>query len=375
MTTTERRGRLTYERLINSLERLHGAVGAQFPDLKDAGRAQDLQRAITDVHTTARAGISGAFVASPAQLKQEIKAHVTQIHERHDAIDEAEGHAQDDAQIRALSSSAASGNLNPSLALSEQTPALKRARGTRDSNKENAASPATPCFQPPARKLSAVRKTTITKRATSSKSPITAGIKKRPSRSTRSKLAVHDLTVTPQPSTDEADRRAAAAALLGLAEHSPETSFTSFTSSSRGITPPTAGRKRTHRVYEDDTSFQHPTQSQGYVGSSPLPKKHVLASGTYAPVPVFDEEMSVQQAFLMGIEYAVRHLASSGDSEGEELRAWAEKQLRSQTAPQFDKPLEMDRNNADDGTTTVREAAGVGHSAVDGGKKGFWDVV
>ncbi|KAF1923867.1 uncharacterized protein M421DRAFT_9304 [Didymella exigua CBS 183.55] len=363
----ERCGRLTYERLINSLGQLYGAVGAQLPDLKDAGRVQDLQQVISDALTTARTGMRGALVASPAQLKRKVKAQIADIHERHDTIDEAEAHAQDDTRAT-FSSSTATGNANPSL--SQQTPASKRTRGVRDSSKENAVPPAAPSPEPTSRRLSAIRKTTITKRVTSTKSPTTAGIKKRPTRTTRSKAAPQNVTATPLPFTEEDDRRAAASALLVLSEHSPETSFAPFTSPLSGTTPSTASsKKRTHSIYEDNTSSPYTPPSQDLPRSSPPPKRHILAPARYAPVPVLAHGLSVPEAFALGVEYVVQHFSSSEGAEGETMRVWVEDQLGLRNPARSDDPVGMGLS----GVTTVH---GVRMGRRGGGaRNAFWDVV
>jgi hypothetical protein len=374
MTTIERRGRLTYKRLISSLERHEGAIVAQLPDLKDAGRLQDLQRAINDALTTARAEMSNAQAIAPALLKQELKAHIADIHQRHDALDEARAQAPGGTQSSVFAASTASGNSTLSLASSQQIPAPRRTRGTRDSSKENAVPSAALSSQPVTHKISAVRKTPIIKRAKSSKPSTNTGIKKRPARTTRSKAAVPDVTATRPPTTDDADRDverdAAAAALIGLAAHSPESSFTSLSSSNSSssfITPSTSGKKRTYSVYKDDTSSQpniHPSP-QGFPSSSPAPKRRMLAPTEYAEVPVLAQGLSLSEAFALGVEYAVQHLPSHLESDGEELRAWVEEQLG----------LQIPLSSKASSNMGVGDTGGGMTARLSGGKKGFWDVV
>ena len=326
MTTMERRGRLTYERLITGLERHHDALLTQLPDLKDAGRVQNLQQVINVALKAARAGMSGALVASPARLKQELKAQIADIHAQCDAIDEASAQAHDGTQISAFTSSALISNHESSLPSTQQTPAPKRAHGARDSSKENAVPPAASVPQSATRKVSAVRKTPITKRVSSSKSTTNAGIKKRPARNTRSKGSSQDVTATPLSAPDDA-QLAAAGALIEL-NRSPETSFntlTSSTSSSSFITPSTNGKKRAYSVYEDDTSSPYLPQSQEPASSSPAPKRRMLAP--YAPVPALAQGLNLPEAFTLGVEYALQHFAANDGYEGERMRAWVEGQL------------------------------------------------
>ncbi|KAF3044126.1 hypothetical protein E8E12_010146 [Didymella heteroderae] len=352
----ERRCRLTYERLISSLERHHDAITVQLPELKDAGRVQDLQTAINVALTTARAGMSGAPVASPAYLKQELKAQITSIHERCDALDKASAH---DTHIGVFTPSTISGKKDSPLTSSEQIPALKRAHGTRDSSKENSVPPAALAPHATTRKLSAVKKTPITKRAPISKPPTNTGIKKRSAPNTRSKASTQDLTDTPLSATDDAERLAAADALIGL-KHSPETSLTSFTSSTTSssfFTPSANSRKRAHSVYEDDASSLHVPQSQEPVSSPPTPERRVLAPKRYAEVPALAKGLSVSEVFALGVEYAVQHLPANLRSDGEEMRAWVEQQLGLQVPSPSGVSLSM----------------GVSNNG--GEKRGFWDVV
>ncbi|KAF2627166.1 hypothetical protein BU25DRAFT_458963 [Macroventuria anomochaeta] len=371
-----RHGRLTHERLVTSLERLHGAVGVQFPDSKDFERAQNLQRVIKNALTAARAGMSGASAATPVQLKREVEARIVEIHERHNEIDEQEEHANKDTANSALHSSAANINhpsLNPSM---WNNAAPRRTPCTPDSGKENTTPPAAPSQHPATRKSSAVKKTTITKRVPSSKPSTIAGIKKRPSRTTRTKPAAQLPITTPLLATDEEDRRAAAAALLGLAEHSPDSSFIARSSSS-DITPSTGG-KRARCVYEDDVIFNDTNHSQEFASSSPVQKRRVLGPGVYAPVPRLSEGVGVKQGFAMGVDYALQQLSNNEKFRGEELRAWVGKELGLQDSPQLYRHSDMDHNG--DGRMMAvqyasRGTVDVGLGNGGGGRKGFWDVV
>ena len=318
----------------------------------------------------AEAGVSVALVsivmrgapgASPVQLKRELEACIEEIHSR----------SEMDALTKSstLVSSADSHNHASSRSATRKDSAPRRARGSSDSSgKENASPPAAPS---PARKLSAVRKTPITKRTATR-----AGVKPHPSRSARSKPTLQTAAAPPLPATDEADRRAAAAALLGLAEHSPETSFTSFASSGSVFTP-SSGEKRTREVYEDEhppfAARPFPDRS----GSPASPKRCGSARGTFVPVPRLDECVDVQRAFSMGVEYAVRHLCPSPGLAGAELQAWVAAGLGLQSVQQLDGSLNEDFSRATGGVAAVWDTD---HKALDstggrGGGKGFWDVV
>ena len=381
MAAMARHGRLTHERLVVSLERLHGAVEAQFPELKDIQRAQDIQRVIKDALTAARAGMSGASVASPVQLKREVEARIVGVHERHNELEERD----DSSNSSAVELFSTSGR-HTSLPTSQQkTPAPRRTRHTLERGKEN-TTPTAPSQQPFLPKLSAIKKTTITKRATSSKPSTTAGNKKRHSRNTRNKPTTQPPAATPLPISDEADRRAAAAALLDLAEHSPETSFASAASlssdatSSSGATPSTGG-KRARDVYENNGTSNHTNHFPECASSSPAQKRYILAPGTYAPTPRLDAGMSVQQGFMMGVEYAVQQLSGhegfQREEVAEDLRRWVGSELGLQGCTQLEGSLNVGRNGANGSIVMVRDAdCGAVNVASGGGAgKRFWDVV
>ncbi|KAF3033704.1 hypothetical protein E8E11_000197 [Didymella keratinophila] len=368
-----RRGRLTYQRLITSLERHYGALFTQLPELKDAGRVQNLQQAINVALNTARAGMSGALVSSPAQIKQELKTQIANIHAQYDAVYQASVQAHDGAQISAFTLSASFSNHESSLPSTQQTLAPKRARGARDSSKENAVPPAAPVPQPATRKVSAVRKTPITKCAIS-KPTTNAGIKKRPVRNTSSKASTQNLIATPLPAPDDA-QLAAAGALIEL-NRSPEISFTtltSSTSSSSFITPSASGKKRTYSVYEDDTSSPYLPRSQEHASSSPAPKRCMLAP--YAPVPELARGLSVSEAFALGVEYVVQHFASLDGYEGEGMRAWVEGQLTLQTPLPSRVSLDMGASGTGGDMATGSGNVNVSQSAVGASSRGFWNVV
>lgn len=376
----ERRSRLTYERLAHSLERLHSAVDAQFPDPEDTERVQDLRRVINDTLTTARAGMSGATAESPVQLKRELEAHIVDIHERHSTTNGYDD--QRKAGIKSIRPT--SSNEHPSLSPSTQkTHASRRISHKPEGGKENAKPAITLSNHPLTKTLSAVKKTTITKRP-SSKPTGTDSVKKRSFRTTRNKTKPLTPAIAPFTATDEDDRRAAAAALLGLADHSPETSFTSFTTATTStpsvVVPSTSGRKRARVVYEDDVASSQYALFQEHISSSPPPKRHMLEEGTYASVPRLIGGLSAKRAFMRGVEYAVQLLSKSNSFEverGEELEAWVRKKLGLSDCLDVDKIMNIGHQvNVDDGEVAQDVvSAGVGEDGIGVEKKGFWDVV
>jgi hypothetical protein len=374
MTTMERRGRLTYERLITSLERHREALLTQLPELKDAGRVQNLQQVINVALNTAHAGMSAALVASPAQLKQELKAQIANIHAEYDVAYEASVQAREGTEISAFISSASLGNHESSLPSTQRTPASKRAHGARDSSKENAVPPAAPVTQPATRKFSTVRKIPITKRAASSKPPTNAGIKKRPARNTRSKTSIQDVATTPLSAPDDA-QLAAAGALIEL-NHSSETSITTLTSSVSSfnfITPSTSGKKCTYSVYADGTSSPYATQSQEPLSSSPVPKRRILAP--FTPVPELARGLSVSEAFALGVEYVVQHATIINRYKAEDMRAWVEGQLGLLTPSPPRASLVMGISGTGGDMATAAGNVNSSRSAVGGSSRDFWHVV
>ncbi|KAJ4332752.1 hypothetical protein N0V95_009578, partial [Ascochyta clinopodiicola] len=242
----DRRGRLTYERLRNSLSRLHAVIETQFPHLKDRARVQELQRVIEDALTSARAGMSGAERLSPIQMKREVEARIVDVHERYSDIEEREECG------RAAAVCVESGDTNASaFDFAVQDVAQKSpSRCSPDGGKENA----TPRTSAPhglsvkktsAVKPSAVRKTTITKRPTAAnrKPPPTPVVRNNKPSSTRSTKP------PPPPNPEEADHRAAAAALLGLSEKSHFHSAATPTSTTSTLP---RGTKRAYSVYQDE---------------------------------------------------------------------------------------------------------------------------
>ena len=376
----ERRSRLTYERLVHSLERLHSAVDAQFPDPEDTERVQDLRRVINDTLTTARAGMSGATAESPVQLKRELEAHIVEIHERHSNTNGCDDQIKAGIEDLRSASSNKHTSLNPST---QKTYVSGRTSYSPEGGKENAKPAVTPSNHSLTKTLSAVKKTTIIKRP-NSKPTGTDSVKKRSFRTTRNKTKPLTPAIASFTATDEDDRRAAAAALLGLAEHSPETSFTSFTtattSSPSVVVPSTSGRKRARDVYEDDVASSQHTLFDEYVSSSPPPKRHMLEEGTCASVPRLIGGLSAKKAFMRGVEYAVQHLSKSNSLEterGEGLEAWVRKELGLSDCLDVDKSMDVGHQvNFDDGEVPQDVvSAGVGGDGIGVEKKGFWDVV
>ena len=360
----ERRGRLTYERLINRLERLHGAVETQFSKHKDIERVQDLQRTITDALAAARAGRSGAVVESPVQLKRDVEARIVEVHERYSEIDGQDNYASE------------ASNKHTSLSTTKKISAPGRISCSPEGSKENTSPPPVLFQHPPIKKLSAVRKTAIIKR-TNSKPSTAVGVKKHSARPNCNKPALH-------PATDEADRHAAAAALLGLAEHSPEKLFTSTTvatSSSSVLTPSTGGKKRTRFAYEGKMDSSEHVASQEYVSSSLTPKRRILEQSKYAPISELNEGLGVKEAFLRGVEYAVQQLGIRQGSEGQEaeegLIAWVCGELGPRDGLEMDGDLGVGDLDEKNGAAATARGEGksmvVISSEVEG--KGFWDVV
>lgn len=380
MTAVERSGRLTWERLISSLERHHDAVAAQLPELQNAGRVHDLQQAINATLTVARAGMSGTLVASPAQVKQQLKVQIADIHVLCDAVDQAAVHAQGGAQdgtpISACTSSAFGGSHNSPLASAYQISASKRAHSPRDSSKEISIPPAAPLPQPATSKVSSVKKTPITKCAGSSKPSDNADIKKRPARNARSKAPILDLAAPPLSAPNDA-QLAAAGALIKL-NRSPETSFTNIpfpVTSARFATPSTNSKKRAYSVYEDDASSPYLPQSQKPASSPPALKCRMLAPATYAPVPALTQGLSGAEVFALGVEYALQYFAANEGCEGKDIRAWVEGQLGLQAPPPPRSSLNMGIGSTGGALATSTGYVSVLHSAVESGRRGFWDVV
>ena len=376
----ERRSRLTYERLVHSLERLHSAVDAQFPDPEDTERVQDLRRVINDTLTTARAGISGATAESPVQLKRDLEARIVEIHERHSTANGCDDQIKVGIKNLRPTSSNKHTSPNPST---QKTHASRRNSYSPEGGKENAKPAITPSNHPLTKTLSAVKKTTIIKRP-SSKPTGTDSVKKRSFRTTRNKTKPLTPAIAPSTATDEDNRRAAAAALLGLAEHSPETSFTSFTtattSSPSVVVPSTSVRKRARVVYEDEVASSQDALYDGYVSSSPPLKRHMLKEGTYASVPRLVGGLSAKRAFVRGVEYAVQHLSKSNSLEmerGEKLEAWVRKELGLSNFLDVDKGTSVGHqvNFDDDEVPQDVVSAGVGGDGIGVEKKGFWNVV
>jgi hypothetical protein len=305
-------------------------------------------------------------------LKREVEARIVEIHERYSEINEQDNYANE------------VNNKHTSQSTTKKIPAPGRTSYSPEGSKENSSPPPAPFRHPPIKKLPAVRKTATIKR-TISKPSTAASVKKRPARPTRNKPAFQSATATPLAATDEVDRHAAAAALLGLAEHSPETMFTSFTavatSSSSDLTPSTGGKKSTRSMYEDKMESSKHVASQEYVSSSPTPKRRILRQGSYAPVSKLDEGMGVNEAFVRGVEYAVQQLGIRQSSEGpeveERLMDWVRGELELRGGLEMDEDLgigDLDEKNGAAATTRGEgKSIAVIISEVEG--KGFWDVV
>lgn len=376
MIATERRGRLTYERLINSLERYRDVVTSQLPELKNAERIRDLQLAINFALTAAHAGMSGALVASPAQLKRDLKAQIANIHARCDVVDKAPVQACDSAvQINACTSSASGGNHVSSPSLPHQISEPKCAHSICEGSKENVVLPTTSVPQPATRRVSAVRMTPIIKRAASSKSPTNPGTKKHSDRKIRSKTSTQDPITTSLPAPHDAEL-AAAGALIEL-KRSPETSsphLASSISSTSFVTPSANVNKRDYSFYKDGTSSPYLPQSQEPASSSPTPERRMLALNKYAEVPELAKGLSRSEAFALGVEYAVQHLPANLRADGEEMRGWVEEQLGLQM-PSPSIIASMCVSNSDNGMASSPVDTKASYSTISGGKRGFWDIV
>lgn len=387
----ERRGRLTYERLLKSLERLQGAIETQFLERKDSGRVKDLHRVINDALATARAGMSGTAIASPVQLKRHVEARIVEVHERHNNTDEREEHTaatfDPDINCEHVAPVIAHELKTPPSHMSQENSCLVRTLRSPNSGKENTAPTVAPTCSTSMKKPCAVKKTAIAKRTTN-KRPSTAGIKKRAStRTNRSKPKVPLSTNSSLPATDEADRRAAAAALLGLSEQSPNKTFiTAPIPSSSDIVPRIKGKKRAHSVYRDDASpaelarSQDQARSQLYTSNSPALKQATLMPSAYAPIPTLDLSLNLQQSFLLGVEYAIQHVSThSSSSEGDvaaRLSEFVMRELGLQSSSDCSKGLDVRHCSGEDGIAARDAESGSRYlkRSMDGGK-GFWDVV
>lgn len=337
----DRSGRLSYARLVASLERLSASVSVKFPQAKDTGRARDLQQAIKDTLADAHAGAQGAPIAPPVQLKRKLEARIAAIHNQHDS-------SPTDA--------------DPATSM----------RAPSNSEKENSTPPTVPTCAVP-RRVSAVKKTTITARPT--RSTTGAGVKKRASRSKPPIQAKH---LTRSTASDEADRQAAAEALLELAS-SPYTSFSSsvsssFTSSHSSqifFTPSTgSGSDSLKRKRDTDTSDDIPstldTGSQttaphhhhaNNADSSPAAKKRMLFMPPYAPLPSLAVATSAHQSFALGIGYAVQHFtALQTTTGGEELKTWVTTQLDMRESQRTNGTSQLHKRCAIDAQAEMRES-------------------
>ncbi|KAF1350592.1 hypothetical protein EJ07DRAFT_184050 [Lizonia empirigonia] len=370
----DRRGRLTYERLSNSLERIQGAAKVQFSEPKDRERAQDLQRVINDALAAARAGMSGAAMAPPVQLKREVEARIVEVHERWNEVCEQREYAAEGVQkIHKIGSSSLNGVEASMGASLRKTSAPGRTARSPESGKENVTPPAAYAPQDTAKKISAVKKTLITKRATTKKPSSTAGVKKRPlTRTIRSKSTAPPIPTATLLSADDAECRAAAAALLGLSEQSSSTPFlTAAPSSTSVLIPPIYGKKHTHAVYAE--APQSPcSPNQFHPSSSPAPKRRLIAPAAYAPVPQLEPRIGAQRAFVLGVEYAVQHLCPCGGEDEERgvgLKMWVESQVEQQDSSELEGAREGRYGSHNQGC----ESAQVGKGIVAG--RGFWDVV
>ncbi len=306
----ERHSRLTYERLVNTFIRLQGAIKVHFPDSQHRERASDLQSTIDDALNLAHDGMSGAYVISPVELKRQVEAKIQEIHERHDAIEEHDNVPSTSDVNTAAGPSAAASNPHPSLggnsSLTRNAPVLRRTSRTLNKGKENATPSAVPAQPLVPKKPSAVVKTTITKRPTSKRYT----------------------TYPPPPESplsDADERRAAAAALLGLCtQPSPVLSFgTPYTPPSSTTVSADKGKKRARSDFEDQespdsTRAQDPTTE---ASSPPAPKRRMLAPATYAPIPEIKANSTAQEAFVLGVQYAVEQLQGCVPPEGAGLAA------------------------------------------------------
>ncbi|UPX18686.1 uncharacterized protein EKO05_0008978 [Ascochyta rabiei] len=380
----ECRGRLTHERLCNSFERLHGAIDAQFPDRKDRNRALDLRRVIEDALTSARAAMSSAKLVSPIQLKRDVEARIVEVHERYNETDEREGHVtgpamngvkSEDMHPSALESFFASQNHT-----TQEPAAPSRSLLSPDSGKENTTPPTAVTQQLLSKKPSAVKKTTIAKRTASKKPSSTiTGVKKHIStRRTHNTTKPLPSTTPSQPKTDEADRRAAAAALVGLSDRSQLYAI-GATPTPTASTPSPRATKRAHPVYQKEEDVS-PVSGFHTGMSAPASKRHIPPV-EHAPVPRLDRGMTVQRAFLSGVEYAVHCFASHPSSDVDVvagLPLFVGQALGMVRGADVG-DLNVRSGDGEDGGKVVRDSVGgfasVRSSGGQAGGKGFWDVI
>lgn len=372
MASSKNSAKLTYERLERSFERLHDSVLTQFPELKDAARARNLQDAINEALYIARLGEGNVTVDSPGQVKRNLKIRIAEIHEEHDALDAlatADTTAASEPGISAIAASSANSN-------TRDAPARKRTRRSTASEQlqENRLlATAAPSAQTPiSRALSTVKKTHIPARSTTTKS--TASIPKAtpsiapppaPTAHTRRNNA-HRRARSPRapfadPAAEDAEQRAVALALLRLAEHGrPTASFPSSSgggggggggdSAYRGVqdlplytSPPAA---RTKRVRGVEGSEHHPDVGGAAKRSCVRPPLPCLA-GLDAP-----------RAFEAGVQYAVELMGGKGEG----VVGWVQVELRRGSSGEGDGVV---------GGVGRGEGGGQGR----GGGRGFWDVI
>ncbi|KAJ4990535.1 hypothetical protein SVAN01_03982 [Stagonosporopsis vannaccii] len=353
MADSAKSGKLTYERLGRSLERLYDSVLIQLPDLKDAARARDLQQIINDSLYAARLGEERVAVDSPAQLKRELKIRIAEIHAEHDKLDAVAANATTEPAISTgtfaatVANSNINSNVNSNINSNINSPtqtSQSRKRTRRSSQQENPTARAAPQAAGPA-VLSAAKKTPIIRRGAPPKSttskrananaaitpPRTAvRIEKRRRHTTPSRRRATPPPWSADQDAEEAAQRAVAMALLKLSEHGGSApSRTASTAVYQGVSslplyvsPPQPlasatrrdrGRKRALADQEED---EEEAAAAAAVVSSPPMRARALP-----PLPSL-HGLTASQAFEAGAQYAVGQLGG-----GEGVMAWVRERL------------------------------------------------
>jgi hypothetical protein len=263
-----------------------------------------------DALDMARKGVQGTMcgndIKTPVELKREVERRIGGVHEWYDGVGEVGGYIVKEGAGEGCETSVGGAGDE-----------AKKSRSP-ESGKENT------CPQPAVdkikekKKVSAVRKTPITKQPSGKKPSAsfrTSTRKKTTSTTASVPPTTTTITTTREEVEENAAHHAAATALLDLSfsshdNHSPGPSFTSAVASSpladTTTTPSTRGKKR---VYESEAEAEAEAEAEdedeaNTTTSRPHKRAKILH---FHPLPTFAREETAQEGFLKGVEYAVAH--------------------------------------------------------------------
>lgn len=271
--------RLTYERLIKSLDKALNDVAEQYPNADDSERVKAIQAAVYDAIDSAQAGLANGEGSnnSPGKLKHDISEKIKKIHERFDngakvikCVEIAEKRRPKSALEQHYDNDAAPSKDQSSIVIDD----------------DDAAALLSPSAQNAAEILSSLRDQKQVEKSAVAKSAVKKTLIG--GRKTRSASRVIQPTAVEQPSMNKGKGKQPTIDLTSSAL--PPINKRKRSSSDISASDNQAGPSRLIPLMPNVTEGPHAS-----------PKRVKLSDSTF--VPDIDESMSIREIFFRGIEF------------------------------------------------------------------------